>query len=45
MARKARVEVEDGLYHVIARGVYRQLIFHGPDESTCPRSRAFSTPP
>ena len=28
MARKARVEVEGGLYHVITRGNDRQDIFH-----------------
>ena len=30
MARKARAEVEGGLYHVITRGNNRQQIFHSP---------------
>jgi REP element-mobilizing transposase RayT len=32
MARKLRVEVEGGLYHVIARGNDRQDVFHSPDD-------------
>ncbi|MEQ1921926.1 MAG: transposase [Pyrinomonadaceae bacterium] len=32
MARRARVEVEGGLYHLITRGNDRQDIFHSPDD-------------
>ncbi|MGD9628256.1 MAG: hypothetical protein AB7V18_03330 [Pyrinomonadaceae bacterium] len=32
MARKLRVEIEGGLYHLIARGNDRQNIFHSPDD-------------
>ena len=32
MARKARIEVEGGLYHVITRGNNRQTIFKGDDD-------------
>lgn len=32
MARKARLEVEGGLYHVITRGNDRQDIFHADDD-------------
>jgi len=32
MARKLRVEVEGGLYHLIARGNDRQDIFHSPED-------------
>src|SRR5262245_4110519 len=32
MPRKPRVEVEGGLYHVIARGNNRQTIFHSDDD-------------
>ncbi|MGE3466187.1 MAG: transposase [Pyrinomonadaceae bacterium] len=32
MARRVRVEVEGGLYHVITRGVDRQDIFHSPED-------------
>ena len=32
MPRKPRVEVEGGLYHVIARGNNRQMIFHSDDD-------------
>ena len=32
MARKPRVEVEGGLYHVITRGNNRRVIFDGPDD-------------
>ena len=32
MARKPRVEIEGGLYHVITRGNNRQIIFHCPDD-------------
>jgi putative transposase len=31
MARNPRAEIEGGLYHVIARGNNRQLIFHSDD--------------
>ena len=29
MARPLRINVEDGLYHVTARGIERKVIFHG----------------
>jgi putative transposase len=32
MARKLRVEVEGGLYHLIARGNDRQDLFHSPED-------------
>ncbi|MEJ7622665.1 MAG: hypothetical protein WKF34_01610 [Pyrinomonadaceae bacterium] len=32
MARKLRIEIEDGLYHVIARGNGRQAIFHDDEK-------------
>ena len=32
MARKARVEIEGGLYHVITRGNDRQTIFHSKED-------------
>jgi putative transposase len=32
MARKPRVEVEGGLYHLITRGVDRRDIFHSPED-------------
>ena len=32
MARKARVEIEGGLYHVITRGNDRQAIFHSDED-------------
>jgi len=32
MARKPRVEIEGGLYHVLSRGNNRQTIFHSPDD-------------
>lgn len=32
MARRMRIEVEGGLYHIIARGVARQDIFHDGDD-------------
>ncbi len=32
MARRARVEVEGGLYHVITRGNDRQDIFHSEED-------------
>ena len=32
MARRPRIEVEGGLYHVIARGNDRQDIFHSPED-------------
>lgn len=32
MARRARVEIEGGLYHVISRGNDRQDIFHSVDD-------------
>ena len=32
MARKPRLEIEGGLYHVITRGNNRQLIFHSQDD-------------
>jgi REP element-mobilizing transposase RayT len=32
MARKPRVEIEGGLYHVITRGNNRQTIFHSPED-------------
>jgi len=32
MARRARVEVEGGLYHVITRGNDRQDIFHSSED-------------
>ncbi|HEY0346867.1 MAG TPA: transposase [Pyrinomonadaceae bacterium] len=32
MARKARAEVEGGLYHVITRGNNRRPIFHSPSD-------------
>jgi REP element-mobilizing transposase RayT len=32
MARKARAEVEGGLYHVITRGNNRWQIFNGPED-------------
>jgi putative transposase len=32
MARKPRLEVEGGLYHIITRGVDRRDIFHSPDD-------------
>jgi REP element-mobilizing transposase RayT len=32
MARKPRIEVEGGLYHVFTRGNNRQLIFHDDDD-------------
>jgi putative transposase len=32
MARKVRIEVEGGLYHVITRGNNRQQIFHDGDD-------------
>ena len=32
MARKPRLELEGGLYHVIARGNDRQDVFHSPDD-------------
>src|SRR5436305_1171601 len=31
MARKSRIEIEGGLYHVITRGNNRQQIFNGVD--------------
>jgi len=33
MARKPRLEVEGGLYHLIVRGVDRRDIFHSPEDS------------
>lgn len=32
MARKPRIELEGGLYHLITRGVDRQDIFHSPED-------------
>ena len=32
IARKARIEVEGGLYHVTTRGVDRRDIFHSPED-------------
>jgi REP element-mobilizing transposase RayT len=32
MARRPRLEVEGGLYHLIARGNNRQAIFHSDDD-------------
>src|SRR5207248_11323846 len=32
MARKSRIEIEGGLYHVITRGNNRQQIFNGDDD-------------
>ncbi|MFN6963651.1 MAG: hypothetical protein ACK4S4_07790 [Pyrinomonadaceae bacterium] len=32
MARKPRLEVEGGLYHLITRGVERRDIFHAADD-------------
>jgi REP element-mobilizing transposase RayT len=32
MARKLRVEIEGGLYHIITRGNNRQAIFHSPND-------------
>src|SRR4051794_25898000 len=32
MARKPRLEIEGGLYHIITRGVDRQDIFHSPGD-------------
>ena len=32
MARRPRLEVEGGLYHLITRGVDRQDIFHDPGD-------------
>jgi putative transposase len=32
MARKARLEVEGGLYHIITRGVDQRDIFHSPED-------------
>jgi putative transposase len=32
MARKPRIELEGGLYHIIARGNNRQAIFHSEDD-------------
>ena len=32
MARKPRIEVEGGLYHLITRGVDRRDIFHSPED-------------
>lgn len=32
MARKARVEIEGGLYHVITRGNARRDIFHSRED-------------
>jgi len=32
MARKSRIELEGGLYHVIARGNARQDIFHSRED-------------
>ena len=32
MSRKARAEVEGGLYHVITRGNNRRPIFHSPSD-------------
>jgi putative transposase len=32
MARKPRAEVEGGLYHLIARGNDRQVIFHDKED-------------
>ena len=32
MARKPRLEVEGGLYHLITRGVDRRDIFHAPED-------------
>jgi putative transposase len=32
MARKPRAEIEGGLYHIIARGNNRHLIFHSDDD-------------
>ena len=32
MARKLRIEIEGGLYHVISRGNDRQDIFHSPED-------------
>ena len=32
MARRPRIEVEGGLYHIITRGVDRQDIFHSPED-------------
>ena len=38
MARRVRVEVEGGLYHLITRGGDRQDIFHCPES----RKRTFA---
>ena len=32
IARKARIEVEGGLYYVTTRGVDRRDIFHSPED-------------
>ena len=32
MARRLRIEIEGGLYHLIARGNDRQAIFHSPED-------------
>jgi len=32
MARRPRLEVKGGLYHIIARGNNRQAIFHSPED-------------
>ena len=32
MARRQRIELEGGLYHIIARGNNRQEIFHSPED-------------
>ena len=32
MARKPRVEIEGGLYHVVTRGNNRQVIFNSKDD-------------
>ncbi len=32
MARKPRIEVDGGLYHLITRGNARQDIFHSPED-------------
>ena len=34
MARKPRIEIEGGLYHVIFRGNDRQAIFHSDEDHT-----------
>ncbi len=32
MARKPRIEIEGGLYHIITRGVDRREIFHARED-------------